>query len=257
MGEFLRNFFDNGYGDNLGEGMFGHRHLIYVLVTAILLFALYFLFKKYKRAGVIFIKSLSAGIFLFRLSITVHRLAVGLYEPRLTALPWHMCSLLAFLLPVVIIFDLKKFKTAIYSASIMGGVVTLALADYFYHRFITIYLWESMLTHSFMIIMPLIEVATGRFKFELKNSWQAALGMLFFLGWATLANDVLFKKYGFNYMYIKYNALPFEVPGVHFFVIYVLIYALFFAAMFGLPELYRRLKARTYTKSKKAFASSD
>jgi len=256
MSEFFKNFFDNGYHDNLGEGTFGHRHLVWVLATLVCIFALYFLFKKHKRAGLIFICTVSAAIFLFRTAITVHRLIIKLYDPPLSALPWHMCSLLAFLLPVVIIFDLKKFKTAIYSASVAGGVITLALGDYFDHALITIYLWESMITHSMMIIMPLIEIAIGRFKIELKNLWQAVAGVLFFMAWATLANEVIFRGHGFNYMYLKNNALPLEIPGIHYFVLYVVMYIIYLSIFFGAPLLHRRIKAKRSSEGGQALPAA-
>lgn len=250
MAQWINNFFNNSYSDGLGEGTFGYRHLIWVVATIVCIFVFYFLFKKHKKAGRIFICVVSGAIFLFRLSITIHRIIIKLYDPVLTALPWHMCSLLAFLLPIVLIFDLKIFKTAIYSTSIMGGFITLALGDYFDHAFINIYLWESMITHSMLIILPLIDVAIGKFKFEIKNLWQAILGLLFFMGWATLANDLIFKGVGLNYMYLKYNALPFEIPNIHFFVIYVALTLVFLAILFGAPHLHRKILKRKELKNK-------
>lgn len=244
MKEFFTNLFDETFSDGLGEGTFGYRHIIWILATVALAIILYFVFKKYKRAGRIFCIVICCMTFFFRLPMTIRRMFTDYPNNFLTNIPWHMCSFLAFILPVVVVFNIKPLKTAVYSTSIMGGVITLALGDYFDSALINIYLLESMFTHMFMLILPLIEVATGRFTFEFKKSWQAVLGMLFFIGWASLANEIIFKGLGYSYMYLKYNALPFEIPGVHFFFMYIFIYIIFFLIMFGAPYLHRKLQAR-------------
>ena len=237
----FNNFFNMFYEDNLGEGSFGIRHFIWIGLTILLAFILYILFKKYKKAGRIFLVSTSIVIVVFRIIKQTFRAILGI-EAVLNVLPWHMCTVLSFLMPIVIIFNLKKLKPAVYSLGIMGGIMTLALGDYFYNDFLTIYELEGMFTHSMLILLPIIDSAISNFKFKLKESWQCIVGMLVLLGWASLANEILFVGQNPNYMYLKENALPFEVPGVHYFFIYTVLYFILLLVIFGIPELHRKIK---------------
>ncbi len=243
--DFFKNFFNGDYYDGLGDGMFGLRHILWILCTVAALIALYQIFKKHKKAGIIFIYVISIIMFTFRFFLYLIRWLTKTYDPAISALPWHMCSLLALLLPITMVFNLKKFKTSIYSASITGAFITLVLGDYFYSTIINFYLWESMLTHSFMLILPFLDIAVDRFKIEPKKWWEAIVGILFFIAWASLANEIIFHGLGYNYMYLKYNALPFEIPGVHFFLIYTIMYLVFTSLLFGIPYFYRKRKNST------------
>ena len=237
----FRYFFDNTYEDHLGEGSFGYRHFIWIALTFILVFLLYFIFKKHKKSGLYFLIATSIFIFVFRVIKQIHRVNIGIEAP-LNALPWHMCTVLSFLMPIVIIFNLKHLKTAVYSLGVMGGIITLAFGDYFYNTYLTIFDYEGMFTHSMLFILPIIDIAIGRFNFEFKKAYQCIIGILILLAWATLANDVIFAGEDTNYMYLKHNELPFEIPGIPFFAIYAVIFMIFFLSIFGFPILYRNIK---------------
>lgn len=241
------DFFDMLYSDNLGEGAFGMRHFIWIGLTILLAFLLYFLFKKYKKAGRVFLVSTSIFIVVFRVIKQTFRAILGI-EAVLNVLPWHMCTVLSFLMPIVIIFNIKKLKPAVYSLGIMGGAITLILGDYFSSQFLTIYELEGMFTHSMLILLPIFDVAVSNFKFKLKEAWQCVVGVLILMAWASLANEVLFVGQNPNYMYLKENALPFEVAGVHYFFIYAAIYFVFLTFIFGLPELHRKIKNKMINK---------
>jgi uncharacterized membrane protein YwaF len=239
----VKNFFDMLYEDNLGEGAFGTRHFIWIGLTILLAFGLYFLFKRYKKEGRIFLVSVSAFIFVFRVVKQTARAILGV-EGFLNVLPWHMCTVLSFLMPIVIIFNIKKLKPAVYSLGIMGGAITLLLGDYFSHGFLTIYELEGMFTHSMLILLPIVDIAISNFSFKFKQAWECVLGILVLMGWATLANEVIFANQNTNYMYLKENALPFEVAGIHYFFIYAVIFAVFLLAVFGIPELCRKIRKK-------------
>ena len=60
-----------------------------------------------------------------------------------------------------------------------------------------------MSAHTLLILVPIIEVAVGDFRLELRNAWTVVVGLLVLVLWGTLANEVFFKAYDTNYMYLK------------------------------------------------------
>lgn len=235
------------YADGGGSGTFADwRHYVWMVCIIGLCVGLYQLFKRHKRAGRITVFVLCTLLFVTRLVNQSVRAAIGAEVPAWKAFPFHMCTVLTFVLPIVAVFQIKPMKTAVYALGVMGGVITVFVNDYFDNSFLTFSSFEGMMAHTLLILVPIIEVALGRFSFELKKSWQVVVGILILMGWATLANYVFFP--GSNYMYLVNNALPGNIGGDYFFLVYVAIFAVFFAIIFGVPELYRLIRKKRQSK---------
>jgi len=100
---------------------------------------------------------------------------------------------------------------------------------------------EGITAHTILVLVPLIEIALGNFKLEYKNIWKVLIGIIILIGWASLANDVFFKNYDTNYMYLKKNGLPNNLGGKYYFLIYILIFLVMLNLIYGIPTLYRYL----------------
>lgn len=224
MSKFFQNFFSQTYNDSLGEGSFGYRHLIWMGACVIFFVFVFLLFRKYKRAAAPTMVIVCAIMFVIRLANQTYRAIQGYEIPWYAAFPWHLCTVMSFLLPIVVIFRIRALRTAVYSAAMLGGIITILMGEYFSNSILTIFDLESMWVHMALIAVPLADIASGNFSFKLRNYWQTCLGMLSLIGWASLANYIIFKGYDVNYMYLVSNGLPFEVKGIHFFIIYVLIF---------------------------------
>jgi len=244
LGEWFIKFFTysfeggggapTSFSDGLGEGTFGWRHVLWIAFVIAAAIGGYHLFRKYPTLGRKVVRILVAALFAFRLVHQTIRAALGVEVPWTMAFPFHMCTVLTFLMPLTVLFDWKAIKTPVFVLSIMGGLITVLLGDYFDNRFLTVYALEGMSAHSLLILVPIWEIAGGRYRLDLKDSWKVIPGILVLIGWAMLANLVFFRDYDPNYMYLMKNELPFGNERI-FFLFYVLIFLAFFAGIYAGP----------------------
>jgi uncharacterized membrane protein YwaF len=253
---FFQKFFgyltdENGnvstYQSGGGDGAFSDwRHFVWIILVILLSVGLYRLFRKYPKAGKITVTVLLASLFSVRFVNQIIRAIIGAEVPAWKAFPFHLCTIMTFLLPIVYFFKLNKLKNIVYVLSMMGGIITIIVGDYFEDSFMTFSTLEGMSAHSILFIVPLIEIALGNFKLEYKNIWQIFVGMLVLLGWAALANEVFFRGYSNNYMYLKSNGLPGNIGGDYYFLIYVVIFIVMINIIFGIPTVYRYYRKKAH-----------
>ena len=256
MEEFSRKFFgyyryqdETGilgipepFKDGLGKGAFSdYRHFIWMFLVIVFSIGLYKLFKKHKVRGGKTVLILAIYMFSVRLVNQIVRAIIGAEVPAWRAFPFHLCTMMSFVLPLVVVFNLKKFKLPIYTLSIMGGVITIFLGEYFDNGFLTFAALEGMITHTLLVLIPLIELATNKYQFLFKKMWQVFVAIIILMLWATLANNVFFKNYDTNYMYLKANGLPGNLGGDYYFLIYAALFIVMNFIIFGIPVLHRKL----------------
>ena len=255
---FLERFFgyfSDGPGDppsqlwdGLGAGAFQDwRHFAWMgLVIFLALGGFQFAKHKPKLAKIVLL-SLATSLFVVRLVHQTFRGIAGVEVPWYSAFPWHMCTVLTFVLPLVIVFDIKPLKHAVYVLSIMGGIITVLVGDYFVDLFLPFSAVEGISAHTLLIVLPFMELGLGNLHLKINQYWQVIIGTFILMGWATLANEVLFKGYDTNYMYLRHNGLPGDLGGDAYFLVYIAIYLLFSAAIYGSPVIYRN-----WTRKKQA-----
>lgn len=229
----------SSYSDSLGEGSFGYRHIIWMLVIILMAIWGYRYFKKHPKIESKVVLILLVALFFVRLTNQTVRAIMGVESPWTEAFPFHMCTVLTFLLPLTYVFRWEKIKTPVYVLAMMGGIITVLMGDYFSSVFMNFFTLEGMSAHTILILVPIFEIAAGNFKLELKESWKVLVGILVLMGWATLANLVFFVDYDPNYMYLLHNELPFGNDHNYFFF-YMIIFTVFFWLIFGTPLLYRK-----------------
>ena len=246
--KFFAYFNDNGYvstySDGLGEGEYGWRHLVWIGLVICFGIVGFIYFQKHPKTEKKVVLTLVISLFLVRFSHQTIRAIIGAEVPWTRAFPFHMCTVLTFLLPLTIIFQWNKIKTPVYVLSIMGGVITLLIGDYFSDKFMTFSTLEGMSAHTILILVPIFEVASKRFSLDIKNAWQVIVGILVLMIWATIANEVFFVNYDPNYMYLKENALPFGDEKT-FFIYYVIIFFVMLSSIYGFPRLKSYLCQKT------------
>lgn len=231
------------YQSGGGDGAFADwRHFAWIVIVILLSIGLYKLFKKYPKAGKISVIVLLASLFSVRFINQTVRAIIGAEVPAWKAFPFHLCTIMTFLLPTVYFFKINKLKNIVYVLSMMGGIITIIVGDYFTDSFMTFSTIEGMSAHTILVIVPLIEISLGNLKLEYKNIWQVFIGMLVLLCWAMLANEVFFKGYDNNYMYLKENGLPENLGGDYYFLIYVVIFIVMINIIYGIPTFYRYSK---------------
>jgi uncharacterized membrane protein YwaF len=251
MSDFFHRFFSyyipegggsaSPYSDTLGGGAFSDwRHYFWMILVVLISVTLWHLFRRYKKAGRIFCYVILGMLFIIRLSNQTFRAAIGAEIPAVMAFPFHMCTVMTFLLPITFYLKLRPIKEAVYALSLMGGVVTVINGDYFESAFLPFQYIEGIWAHTVLVVIPIIFAAVGEWKIEIKNCWKPFAGLLVLCGWATLANDVFFKAYNTNYMYLKENGLPGNFGGKYYILVYAVIFVLLLIFIYLPPELYRK-----------------
>lgn len=228
------------FDDQLGGGSFADwRHFIWIIATPILSVFLYRHFRKYPknaRRVIVYLATILLGL---RLTFQILKVTYGNEVPFWRIIPFHQCGVMGIVLPIVVLLNIEKLKMPIYTISMMGAFATIAFGEYFTSKFVTFYSIEGIISHSLLTIIPLIEIASGKFSLDIKKSWSVFVGMLVLMGWASLGNFVFFRSYDTNYMYLRKSGFPDGFGGDYYFLMYVIIFFLVFLCMFLPPLMYR------------------
>ncbi len=224
-------FFDYGwrsleqFSDHLGHGTSDIRHFIWIGLTILLIIAI-FIIKKKKTNDKIFkvLKVLLAIMFLTRLARQVQAAMLGVESPYWRAIfPIHLCSIMIYLLPIVVLFDLDKIKKPVYFLCILGGTITILDGDYFDSLFMTFGTIEGMYAHTLILLASIFLLKYENKRFSLKDYIKSLIGITMIALWATVFNIILGVYYtGSNYLYLVHNMLP--IGGNYFVYLYFLIY---------------------------------
>ncbi|MDR0384126.1 MAG: YwaF family protein [Christensenellaceae bacterium] len=140
--------------------------------------------------------------------------------------PFHLCNVMAFFLPFVVLFNLVELKTSVYAMSILGGILSLVANEFYFDWQNTFMAYESLITHFLLILIPLLDIYLIKdFRFERKRSWQVPLGMVIMICWAVIG-DIIYGAFGIekNFMYLKVSV---EVWGWYLFGFAVYFFLLF------------------------------
>lgn len=238
------------YDDERGGGSFGDwRHYIWIVAVPTISVFAYRYFRKHPEKARRTIVTLAIVLLCLRLFFQVIKVTYGDERPLLRVLPFHQCAVIGILLPLVVLFDIKKLKMPIYSIAMMGGFATIAFGEYFTSSFMSFYSIEGIISHTILIVIPLIEIASGQFSLDIRKSWSVFVGMLLLMGWATLANEVFFKDYRTNYMFLKKSGFPDGFGGSYYFLLYVIIFIFVYSCMFIPPLLYKKSHKKLETEN--------
>lgn len=238
---FIGKFFSETYSDGKGQGPFGSQHFTWIFVSIALTVGLYQYFKHHPKNARIFIVIVCASDLVFRVINQTYLGLSGDSTVPAMALPWHLCTVMSFVLPIVVIFNIKRLKPAVYSVCLVGAIVSIFFGRYFGNSVVTFFDLEGMWSHNIMLMIPLIEIASGEFKLEIKNWWHTYVLAGLCTIWAGLGDWIFFAKYDTNYSLFKHNELGFSIPGVPYVVLYLVIFVLFVACMYGIPIFYRKI----------------
>lgn len=249
---FLQKFFgfyemDNGemwgYNDNLGYGNFWDtRYILWIVITIILSFIFYQFCKKYKEKGDKMLKELMVVMIVLRIFLQLIKSYVGYSLPRGRDLvPGQMCTILIYLLPLTVIFNLEKIYTPVCVLSMMGSFMTFLLGDYFESRFLSFYTLEGIWAHTMLWVVPFGMMGLGKLKLDKKNIWKVIVMMLVMIAWATFLNKVVFIKYHSNYFYLENNVLPGKIGGKYFILVYTAIFFTLLLSIYIVPVIYKKI----------------
>lgn len=242
--------------------VFGIEHIIYMIVSLVVMIIALVLFKKFipKDKTFILIKIL-AGIGL--VLIIINRIVVSLSRDGtfLDFIPDTFCSTMGFVLPLVVLLckpESKIFQFALF-AGFFGGILTFFYPDFlvYFDDIFNIHPFTGLLYHTFMMFIFIASLVLGYFKPSFKKWTSFVTGLAFLVVWGSFGNTALGQS---NNMYLNaplISGTPFTwwLTGILLIILYTVIIQIY--EMFTLPVkewsiilLFNKLK-QIFTKKKK------
>lgn len=243
----LNAFFDwfNGNRENHlpGDGLFSILHIILIIFFfAIIIFNSVYSYKNHKYAEkVVLICCIVMPI--SRLIRMIMEICFGLKQP-LEALPFHLCHIMSFVIPIVYFTKWKKAFHCVMFYGMLGGTMTFLFGDYYAYNVLNFYDIESIILHIMLAMTATSSFAKGDFKLTINNIHYIPIFMILLACWAEFGNTI----FGTNFMYIRENGLPFKLLPGHFLFTYILIAIIIFSCMY-LPFIMKHFKNKKEIKN--------
>ena len=227
-----------------GKGLFSPLHIILIVCFfLIIIFNIYYSYKNKKYADkVVTICCIIMPI--SRLIRMIMEIAFGLKQP-LETLPFHLCHIMAFVIPLVHFINFKKALPCVMFYGMLGGTMTFLFGDYYAYNVLNFYDIESIVLHVMLAMVATSCLMKGDFKFTASNIYFIPIFMILLACWAEFGNTM----FGTNFMYIRENGLPFKIfPGHHLFTYAFIAFIIFFAMY--IPFIIKYFKNKTVSPDK-------
>ena len=160
-------------------------------------------------------RKLLVGISIFQIAFEIIWRLVYLFikgDPILCWWPSYACNLGGVLLPIIALLNWRKGKQLFYLFGFVGGVLTFAMPDGIFCRDVFVFpILKSVLQHTGLLVIPLIEYVSGSYRPSLKDYGWLVAGCF-----VHLANcEGICRLLGFteDFLFLR-SDLPFVIPGV-------------------------------------------
>lgn len=214
MRELFNGFF-YGEGFTMGDYSYGFIHLCFVF--GIIVFVLY-VSNNYKteqsRKKII----RTIAIFQITFEILWRVITISLYGFNLFYLyPFYPCNLNGIIVPIVALYGNKKQKDLFYLFAVIGAIVTFSYPQgIFNFDILTFGILKSMLQHTGIFIIPILEYVFRFYKPKFKNTIYVFIGTFIHVGNSVLIPYLLGMQ-NTDYMFFN-SGLPFTINGVPGFI---------------------------------------
>ena len=213
----MLTFISDWFNSNLGQpGDFQYKsiHLITCAVVIILAVVLGY-FSASKKVSEKTKRNMLVGTCIFHLvfELTWRILYVTIrHDSWLSTYPMYPCNLAGILIPIIALFDFEPGKKLFYVFGFATGVLTFVMPEGIFTRSVlTFPILKSILQHTGLILIPLMENCSGKYKENIKNFHWMFAGLVIHVINAEIIDPLL----GFNgdFMFFR-SGLPFVIPGV-------------------------------------------
>lgn len=210
--------------------LFCLEHILFMVVIALIMGLSIFLILKFvpKEKMFIPIKILATiGLIL----IIIYRIVVAKSRTStfIDFLPDTYCSMMGFIMPLVVLFfkpNTKIFQYALF-AGMIGGLLTYIYPDFivYFDTMFNIHPFIGYLYHVFMLFIFLIAIISKYFVPTFKNWISLPIGLAFMVVVGVFGNSVLNQS---NNMYLNAPLIDgtfftWYIVGILFLVLYTLI----------------------------------
>ncbi len=210
MVQFLYDWLQGSLG-TAGEYQYQAIHLVTTLVVAVFVAVAALLGRApggRKRKLLVAVSLFQLG---FELLWRLLYLFVRHAEPA-SLWPMYPCNLGGLLIPVIALCGWEKGKKMFYLFGFVGGVLTFAMPEgIFNSNVLTFPILKSILQHTGLLLIPVLEYADGSYRSSLKDYGWCILGCLIHL----VNCEGIDRLLGFtgDYMFLR-SGLPVTIPGM-------------------------------------------
>ncbi len=210
MGKWVERWLIGDLGTS-GEYQYQAIHLICTAVVLLCVAAV----AVYGRMGKTPKRKLLEGICWAQLGFEVLWRILYLFvkkESPVELWPMYPCNLGGILIPVIALCNWKTGKKMFYLFGFIGGILTFALPEgIFVSDVLTFPILKSILQHTGLLLIPVLEYADGTFRSSLRHFGWTVLGCLVHV----VNCEGIDRLLGLteDYMYFR-SGLPFVIPGV-------------------------------------------
>ncbi len=236
--------------------IFGLEHIIYFIVSLVLMTALTIIFKVFvKKEKMYIVMKIIAGFGL--VLMVIYRIIVSKSRNGtfLDFLPDTYCSMMGFIMPIIVLCfkpNTKVFQYAMF-AGMIGGLLTLCYPDFivYFDNIFNIHAFTGLLYHTNMLFMFIVAISTGYFVPTFKNWTSVLTGLAFMVVVGEFGNSVLNQA---NNMYLNAPLISNTIftwwfVGILFLILYTIILQIY--EMITLkPNEWSVVKVFNYVKNK-------
>jgi len=235
---FLNSFFIDGFIN--GDFTYGFVHVTSVIIALIAIPVMVYLFKD-KSSDYVYEKLRVFAI--VTLVIYFIRRGLDVYNGKdfLDAFwPFYLCNVNTIFISIFIIFKIRKGQEFFIITGMLGAVLMFVTpTGVFNDKYLTIYILDSVLSHYFIVIIPLVLLFSGTYKLDIKKSWQVFLGLFILLFNVEILQPLLVNRQ-VDYLFIR-GTLPFTIDGVPQLIIMLLSIAFYIYLVYGINYVIKKV----------------
>ena len=198
-------------------------------------------------------RSLLVAVAVFHIAFEVLWRLIYLFVKQDSILCWwpmYPCNLGGLLVPIAALLKQSKLKKMFYLFGFVGGVLTFAMPEGIFSSDVMVFpIVKSILQHTGLLMIPLMEYITGTYRSTLKDMGWVVAGCLIHL----VNCEGIDRLLGFDgdYMFFR-SGMPFVIPGVPQFITLSVFALAVFALLSFLSDIKGSLK---FIRSKKSACS--
>lgn len=114
------------------------------------------------------------------LAVYLLRRGIDVYQGRPfleTFWPFYLCNVNTVILSLLLLFDIKRGRDFFLITGMSGAILMFVVPEgVFNDRFLTLQIFESLLSHYFIFMVPIVFMATKYHTLQYKHSWQSLIG---------------------------------------------------------------------------------
>ena len=246
------SFYDfmHNIGGTPGDYSYGTTHLVAMgILIALTIILSIVAAKRGQKVTYIILLTLAIFQLVFEVFWRIWYLSLG--DPVNTIWPLYPCNLAGILVPLAVVTNNVTLKKMFYLFGFLGGIITFAIPQGIFNvEVLTFGILKSILQHTALILIPVIEYVSGTFRPAIKDFWWLFLGLIIH----TINSEcisLLIDLPG-DYMFFR-SDLPFVIPGIPQFIT-LSVFGLLVIILLNMaldPKGTRELMQKIFHKNKK------